>query len=375
MGRKMVAYSIDAVVAGAGVVGLAVARRLMLAGLEVLVVEKSGSIGAGTSSRNSEVIHAGLYYPTGSLKAKTCIAGSALLYRYCAERGVTTRKCGKLLVATSFAQIPRLDALWRQARANGVHEISWLTPSDVRSIEPEVECVRGFLSPSTGILDSHAYMLALQHDIESGGGALAFETPVTGAQVTGAGLRVFTGGREPAEINARIFVNSTGHYAPRLAATIEGLSREHAPRQWFAKGNYFSLSGKQPFSHLVYPLPEAAGVGVHATLDLDGRCRFGPDVEWVENETDLAVSADRADSFYAAIRNYWPALPDNALRPDYAGIRPKLHGPEAPIADFRIDGSEAHHVKGLVNLFGIESPGLTASLAIADLVAERLALL
>jgi len=375
MGRKMVAYSIDAVVAGAGVVGLAVARRLMLAGLEVLVVEKSGSIGAGTSSRNSEVIHAGLYYPTGSLKAKTCIAGSALLYRYCAERGVTTRKCGKLLVATSFAQIARLDALWRQARANGVHEISWLTPSDVRSIEPEVECVRGFLSPSTGILDSHAYMLALQQDIESGGGALAFETPVTGAQVTGAGLRVFTGGREPAEINARIFVNSTGHYAPRFAATIEGLSREHAPRRWFAKGNYFSLSGKQPFSHLVYPLPEAAGVGVHATLDLDGRCRFGPDVEWVENETDLAVSADRADSFYAAIRNYWPGLPDNALRPDYAGIRPKLHGPEAPIADFRIDGPEAHHVKGLVNLFGIESPGLTASLAIADLVAERLALL
>ena len=291
----MVTYSIDAVVAGAGVVGLAVARRLSLAGLEVLVIEKSDRIGAETSSRNSEVIHAGLYYPTGSLKAKTCVAGKALLYRYCAARGVATRKCGKILIATSISQAPKLQALWDQAHANGVHSLSWLTPREVQSLEPEVACVRGFFSHSTGIIDSHSYMLALQDDIESRGGAIGFETPVIAARVADAGLRIATGGREPAEFSARFFVNATGHAAPKLAMQIDGLSREHAPQQWFAKGNYFSLVGKQPFSHLVYPLPDSAELGVHATLDLNGRCRFGPDVEWVESETDLDVSADRAN--------------------------------------------------------------------------------
>jgi L-2-hydroxyglutarate oxidase LhgO len=370
----MVAYSIDAVVAGVGVVGLAVGRRLALAGLEVLLAEKCGHIGAETSSRNSEVIHAGLYYPTGSWKAKTCVAGNALLYRFCAERDVRARKCGKLVIASSPSQAPRMQALWDQAHVNGRHDLSWLTPSDVQALEPEVRCVAGLFSPSTGIVDSHGYMLALQQDMESHGGVLALNAPVSSANVANGGLRIFTAGLESAEINARFFVNAAGHGAPKLAANIEGLPRDYAPRQWFAKGSYFALDGRQPFSHLVYPVPDATGFGVHAIFDMEGRCRFGPDVEWVENENDLAVSADRADSFYAAIRSFWPKLPDNALRPDFAGVRPRLHGPGDPAADFRIDGPEDHHVAGLVNLLGIDSPGLTASLAIADVVAEKLGL-
>ena len=370
----MTAWSIDAVVIGAGVVGLAAARRLALAGLDTLVLEAADSIGTGTSSRNSEVIHAALYYPTGSIKAAACLAGKELLYRYCADRGVKTVNCGKLMVATAEDQLPKLQAIWDQAAANGVAGLSWKSPEEVRELEPHVSCVKAFFSATTGIVDSHGFMLALQGDLENAGGTIAFETPVVSAAVTPDGIVLRTGGAEAAEIAARIVVNAAGHHAPKFLASLDGFPQEHPPRQWDAKGNYFSLLGRQPFSRLVYPMPDGAGLGVHATVDLQGRCRFGPDVEWVESETDLVVNPARGESFYAAIRAYWPDLPDGALQADYSGIRPKLHGPGTPMPDFRVDGPELHGIAGLVNLLGIESPGLTSSLALADLVAARLGL-
>lgn len=373
-GAMMERYRVEAVVVGAGVVGLAVARRLALAGLETVVVERNPAIGMETSARSSEVIHAGLYYTPGSIKARVAAPGRARLYAYCAARGVPHRRCGKIVLASEAAQLPKLEALWRTAAANGVDDLRWLTPAEARALEPEVACVRAFLSPSTGIIDSHALMLAYRGDLEDRGGAIAVRTPAEHIAPGDGGLVVTTGGDGPAEIAARIVVNAAGHGAPRLAAATEGLTEAGRPRQWYAKGSYFSLAGRQPFSRLVYPLPGAASLGVHATLDLDGRCRFGPDVEWVDRDDDLAVSPARAESFYAAIRTYWPGLPDGALQPDYAGIRPKLHGPDMPMPDFRIDGPEAHGIAGLVNLFGIESPGLTSSLALADVVAERLGL-
>jgi L-2-hydroxyglutarate oxidase LhgO len=370
----MTAWSIDAVVIGAGVVGLACARRLALAGFETLVLEAADAIGTGTSSRNSEVIHAALYYPTGSIKAKTCLAGKHLLYRYCAARGVKAVNCGKLMVATAESQLPKLQAIWDQAHANGVEGLSWTTADEIRALEPEVSAIRGFFSASTGIVDSHGFMLALQGDLENAAGMVAFETPVAAATVTPDGILIETGGAEATEITARMVVNAAGHFAPKFLGRLAGFPPAHVPKQWYAKGNYFSLTGRQPFSRLVYPMPDAAGLGVHATVDLQGRCRFGPDVEWVEHEDDLVVDVRRADQFYAAIRAYWPGLPDGALQADYAGIRPKLHGPTTPMPDFRVDGPEVHGIAGLVNLLGIESPGLTASLALADLVAERLGL-
>lgn len=370
----MTSFSIDAVVVGAGVVGLACARRLALAGLETLVVEAADGIGTGTSSRNSEVVHAGLYYPTGSIKARACVAGKDLLYRYCASRGVPVRACGKLMVATEAGQLPKLQAIWDQAHANGVAGLAWMEPDEVRAIEPEVSCVKAFVSASTGIVDSHALMLALQGDLEAAGGMIAFETPVEAGVLRDGAIVLTTGGNEAAEVTARIVVNAAGHFAPKLLGLIEGFPVAHIPHQFYAKGNYFSLSGRQPFSRLVYPMPDSAGLGVHATVDMQGRCRFGPDVEWVDSEQDLVVDPRRADGFYAAIRSYWPGLPDGALHADYAGIRPKLHGPGTPMPDFRIDGPETHGIAGLVNLLGIESPGLTASLALADMVAARLGL-
>ena len=370
----MTDWSIDAVVIGAGVVGLATARRLAVAGLDSLVLEAADAIGTGTSSRNSEVIHAALYYPTGSIKATACLRGKELLYRYCADRGVKTVNCGKLMVATAEDQLPKLQAIWDQAHANGVAGLSWKTPDEVRAMEPAVTCVKAFFSATTGIVDSHGFMLALQGDLENAGGMIAFETPIVSAAVTPDGIVLRTGGAEATEITARIVVNAAGHFAPKFLSVLAGFPPEHAPRQWYAKGNYFSLVGRQPFSRLVYPMPDGAGLGVHATVDLEGRCRFGPDVEWVESETDLVVNPARSDSFYAAIRAYWPDLPDGALQPDYSGIRPKLHGPGTPMPDFRVDGPEVHGVANLVNLLGIESPGLTASLALADLVAARLGL-
>ncbi|WP_439575636.1 NAD(P)/FAD-dependent oxidoreductase [Phreatobacter sp.] len=370
----MSAFSIDAVVVGAGVVGLACARRLALAGLETLVIEAADGIGTGTSSRNSEVVHAGLYYPTGSIKARACVAGKDLLYRYCASRGVPVEACGKLMVATDETQLPKLQAIWDQAHANGVTGLAWMNPDEVRAIEPEVACVKAFVSSTTGIVDSHSLMLALQGDLESAGGMIAFETPVEAAAIAGGGIVLTTGGAEAAEISARIVVNAAGHFAPKFLHLLNGFPAAHVPRQWYAKGNYFSLAGRQPFSRLVYPMPDAAGLGVHATVDMQGRCRFGPDVEWVDSEHDLIVDPRRADGFYAAIRSYWPGLPDGALQPDYSGIRPKLHGPGTPMPDFRVDGPGVHGIAGLVNLLGIESPGLTASLALADMVAAGLGL-
>ena len=363
---------IGCIVAGAGVVGLAVARALALAGHEVLVIDAREGIGTQTSSRNSEVIHAGLYYPEGSLKARLCVAGKIALYHYLAERGLPFARCGKLIVATDEAQVPRLDAIMARAAAAGVADLRLIGADEIRALEPELSAIAAIISPSTGVLDSHAFMLSLQGDIENAGGLFAFHAPVTGLRRDGADIMVETGGPEPATIRTRLFVNCAGHGAPALAALLPAYPRQLLPMQAYAKGSYFSLQGRQPFSRLIYPTPEAAGLGVHATLDLAGRVRFGPDVEWVADDQDLAVDPARAASFYDAIRNYWPALPDGALTPDYAGIRPKLHGPGEPMPDFRIEGPGDHGVPGFVTLFGIESPGLTASLAIGDEVVSRL---
>ena len=358
---------VDCVVIGAGVVGLAVARALALAGREVLVLEAADAIGTGTSSRNSEVIHAGLYYPTGSLKARLCVQGRDLLYAYCADRGVPHRRCGKLLVATSEAQRASLASINARAKANGVHDLQWLRRDEARALEPALECVEALHSPSTGIVDSHALMLALQGDLENAGGLLAFNSPLAHASCAQTAIELIA--NDGTHLLARTVVNAAGLHAPGLAARFDGLDARHVPQAHYAKGSYFTLAGKAPFSRLIYPVPEAAGLGVHLTLDLGGQAKFGPDVQWVSGPDDLQVDAARGDVFYAEVRKYWPGLRDGALAPGYAGIRPKIHGPDAPAADFVIDGPAVHGVPGLVNLFGIESPGLTSALAIADHVA------
>jgi L-2-hydroxyglutarate oxidase LhgO len=364
---------IDCLVIGAGVVGLAVARELALSGREVVIAEATDGIGTQTSARNSEVIHAGIYYPPGSLKAHLCVAGRKALYRYLAERGLPYKACGKLIVATFDSQKPALETIMARARASGVETLRRLSGSEAKAMEPELRCEVALLSPETGVVDSHALMLSLLGDCEAAGGALALDTPITGWRRLADGLSVDFGGAEPATYSVRSIVNAAGHGAPKLARRLEGFPADAVPAQHYAKGNYFALTGRQPFSHLVYPVPEAAGLGIHATIDMGGRVKFGPDVEWVGHDQDLAVDPARAESFYAAIRTYWPALPDGALVADYAGIRPKLHGPGEPMPDFRIDGPELHGVPGLVNLLGIESPGLTSALAIAQMVRERLA--
>jgi len=363
--------TIDAAVIGAGVVGLAVARALALGGRDVVVLEAADAIGTETSSRSSEVIHAGIYYPPGSAKARLCVAGKQALYRYCAERGVPHRNCGKLIVATAADQVPRLARLRAQAQANGVLDLRELTGAEAAALEPELRCVAALLSPSTGILDSHAYMLALQGDAEARGAVVVLRSPVAGGRVADGGIELDVGGAGPMRLCARAVVNSAGLHAQRLAAGIAGFPRGHVPPTYYAKGNYYSLAGRAPFAHLVYPMPNQAGLGVHLTIDLGGQARFGPDVEWIER-IDYRVDPRRADGFYAAIREYWPGLRDGRLQPAYAGIRPKIVGPDAPAADFLIQGPAEHGVPGLVNLFGIESPGITASLAIADEVVGRL---
>lgn len=362
-------------VIGAGVVGLAIARELARQGREVLVVERHGAIGVETSSRNSEVIHAGLYYPTGSLKARLCVEGRDMLYRYCGERGVPYRRCGKLVVATSGSQLPELDAIHAQAHANGCAEVRRLSADQARSMEPALSCVAALLSPATGIIDSHAYMLALQGDAENAGALFAFDSAVTGAQMLddGIALAVRAGDGTQTELHAERVVNCGGLWAPRIASRIDGLDQAATPGAWFAKGNYFSLSGKAPFSHLIYPVPEPGGLGVHLTLDLGGQARFGPDVEWLEapqDDIDYAVDARRAAGFYREIRAYWPALADGALQPAYAGVRPKIAPPGTRTEDFRFSNHGNPHYLGL---YGIESPGLTASLAIARHAADLLA--
>ncbi|MCB1885225.1 MAG: NAD(P)/FAD-dependent oxidoreductase [Geminicoccaceae bacterium] len=364
---------VECVVVGAGVVGLAVARRLALAGREVLVLEGDGLIGNGTSSRNSEVIHAGIYYPKDSLKARLCLAGRAFLYRYLEERGIPHRRCGKLIVATGEAQDPDLDRIMAKAHANGAVEVERWTGDRARDLEPRLRCTSALWSPMTGIVDSHGLMLAYQGDAEDKGAAVAFNAPFQSARAEGGGFVVEVGGEAPMTLGCRVLVNVAGLHAPTLARRIDGLDPAHVPGEWYCKGSYYALAGRAPFSRLVYPVPEAAGLGVHLTLDLAGRARFGPDTEWVDS-IDYTVDPARADSFYAEVRRYWPDLPDGALEPGYAGIRPKIAPPGAPAPDFRIDGPETHGLPGLVNLFGIESPGLTASAAIAETVALRLGL-
>ena len=369
---------VDAVVIGAGVVGLAVARALALRGLETVVLEQASMIGTGTSSRNSEVIHAGIYYATGSLKAVLCVRGRALLYAYCESHGVEHRRCGKLLVATNEAQRGKLAQIQAQAARNGVGDLQPISGAEARALEPELNAVAALLSPSTGIVDSHGLMLALQGDLESAGGALALMSPVAAIDVGGEQPVLMVGGETPIELEARVVVNATGLWAPGLAAATKGLAAAHVPRAHFAKGNYFSLAARSPFSRLIYPVPQDAGLGVHLTLDLAGQARFGPDVEWIEPATpadiDYRVDAARVAAFEADIRSYWPGLPSNALQPAYSGVRPKLSGTGTPAQDFMLQGPAEHGVAGLLNLFGIESPGLTSSLAIADEVLSRLSL-
>ena len=363
---------VDCVVIGAGVIGLAVARAAALAGRDVIVVEAALAIGTATSSRNSEVVHAGIYYPTGSLKARLCVAGRERLYAYCAEHGVAHRRCGKLIVATSDDQRGALEKLRLQAVRNGVADLYRIDLSAVAAMEPALRCVDALHSPSTGIVDSHQYMLALEGEARDAGTAFAFASPVTGGRVTQDGIELSIGGADATALIARSVVNCAGHAAQQVACSIAGVPRNSVPPAYLCKGSYFRLAGKTPFSRLIYPLPEAAGLGVHVTLDLAGRARFGPDTEWVDT-IDYGVDPARAERFYPAIRRYWPDLEDGALLPDYAGVRPKVQAPHEPAQDFVIRGPRDHGVAGLVNLFGIESPGLTASLAIGEHVVGMLA--
>jgi L-2-hydroxyglutarate oxidase LhgO len=356
----------DAAVIGGGVLGLAVARALALAGREVYLLESERFVGFHTSSRNSEVIHAGIYYPTGSLKARLCVEGRRALYAYCAERGVAHARTGKLIVATAEDEIPTLERLKAVAEANGVEDLGWLTAEEVHGLEPALRAVRGLHSPSTGIVDSHALMAALRTDAERAGAQLVLRTPVLGGRVHEDGIALSLGGDEPATIRFRLVVNCAGPWAQTVARTLEGLPAATIPPQHFAKAHYFVLAGRSPFRRLVYPVPVPGGLGTHVTVDLGGQARFGPDVEWVGG-VDYAFDNARAEGFYRSIRRYYPGLADGALQPGYTGVRPKLSGPGEPPADFLVQGPAEHGVPGLVHLYGIESPGLTAALPLAEL--------
>lgn len=359
---------VDCVVIGAGVVGLACGAALAASGREVLVLEQAGLIGSETSSRNSEVIHAGIYYRPNSLKARFCREGKQRLYDYCAARGVPHQRLGKIIVAASEAQVQRLDAIWQNAHANAVTDLEWLSGSNVTRLEPAIAGYRALLSPSTGIVDSHALMLALEGDLASHGGMVVLGAAVDGGVCHADGITLTIGGEEPMELHARTVINSAGLHAPGLAARFAGLAQQHVPTAHFAKGHYYRMTGRAPFRHLIYPVPEPGGLGVHLTLDLGGQAKFGPDVCWIDT-IDYAFDESRRDRFITAIRSYYPGLDATQIQPDYAGIRPKLAGAEAPDADFRIEGETVHGVPGLVNLFGIESPGLTSCLTIGDYVA------
>jgi L-2-hydroxyglutarate oxidase LhgO len=358
-------------VVGAGVVGLAVARAAALAGHEVIVAEAASGIGNGVSSRNSEVIHAGLYYPTGSLRARHCPRSRRMLYDYCASHGVPHRKCGKLVVATSDSEIPRIEAVYKQAEINGVEGIEVIDGAAAKRLEPELACIAAMRSPETGIIDSHRFMLALRGDLEDHGGAVAFNTPIERLRQANGGWDVAFGGPDPQSITVDAVLNCAGLGAQRLARSTEGYPLERVPKLVLAKGNYFGFTGRPAFSRLIYPVPVPGGLGVHVTLDLAGRMRFGPDVEWIEQE-NYDVDPGRALAFYDRIRDYWPRLPDNSLAPDYCGIRPKLTGKGEPAADFMIEGPQQHGLRGLVHMFGIESPGLTCALSLAEQTAGYL---
>jgi len=367
----------DVVVIGAGAVGLAVAAEFARNGRDVIVLEAADGIGTGTSSRNSEVIHGGMYYPTGSLRHRMCVDGRRKLYAYLAARGVPHMKRGKLIVAASEKEIAKIEGIHAIGLRNGVEALEMVTGATAMAWEPNLRCTAALWSPETGIVDSHSYMLALQGEIEDHGGLIAFETPVTRVEPLGTGgFRISTGGAEPSAITCQRVVNSAGLGAHGIVHAIEGYPAEHIPKFVLAKGNYFGCSGKQAFTRLIYPAPVDGGLGVHVTLDLAGRMKFGPDVEWLTNNdpaaVDYTVDPRRSEFFYEAIRRYWPGLPDGAITPDYSGCRPKLSGPGEGAADFRIDGPELHGIPGLVNLLGIESPGLTSSLAIAEDVRRKL---
>jgi L-2-hydroxyglutarate oxidase LhgO len=359
-------------VIGAGVVGLAVARAAARAGHDVIVAEAEGGIGSGISSRHSEVIHAGMYYPTDSLRARHCVRGRRMLYGYCDSHGIPHRRCGKLIVATEPAQLPKIEAIHRQGVRNGVEDLAVISGGEARELEPELACLAALTSPRTGIIDSHALMLALQGDLEDAGGAVAFGTRIESLAHGAAGWEVRFGGDEAGGLTVDAVVNSAGLGAMALARATQGYPPGRIPRLVLAKGNYFGYAGRPVFSRLIYPAPVEGGLGTHVTLDLAGRMRFGPDVEWIASE-DYDVNPARAALFYASIRTYWPGLPEGSLVPDYAGIRPKLTGPGEPPADFMIEGPREHGLPRLVNLFGIESPGLTSSLSIADDAVERIA--
>ncbi|MEI2812973.1 MAG: NAD(P)/FAD-dependent oxidoreductase [Burkholderiaceae bacterium] len=366
--------TVDCVVIGAGVVGLAVARAIATSksfkGKDILVLESANAIGTGTSSRNSEVIHAGIYYSEGSLKARLCVQGKTQLYNYCEERGIGFKRCGKLIVASSESQILQLQAIMAKAAANGVHDLVLLTREQARQLEPQLECAAATHSPSTGIVDSHALMLSLQGDFENAGGILALNSAVANVNIASNAIQVIA--NDGTTLYTKVLVNAAGLYAPTLARQFNGLDPKHIPTAFYAKGNYFTLSGQSPFKRLIYPVPESAGLGVHLTLDMGGQTKFGPDVEWVQSPDHLQVDARRGDAFYAEVRKYWPQLKDGALEPGYAGIRPKISGPNETSADFLIQGEREHGIKGLVNLFGIESPGLTSCLAIGEHVVQML---
>jgi L-2-hydroxyglutarate oxidase LhgO len=361
--------TVDCVVVGAGVVGLAVARALALAGREVVVLEAAEGIGTETSSRNSEVIHAGIYYPKDSLMALTCVEGRRKLYAYCAEHGVPHRNCGKLIVATNEAESETLLSIKGRAEANGVEGMRLLTAAEAIAMEPNLQCTAALLSSTTGIVDSHSYMLALQGDAEERGAMFAFHAPLEAGRAANDGIELDVGGAEPMKLKARLVLNSAGLHAPALARKIAGMPVDRIPTAYYAKGNYFTLAGRSPFSRLIYPVPVPGGLGVHITVDMGGQAKFGPDVEWIDG-IDYTVDPHRADKFYAAVRRYWPGLKDGALQPGYAGIRPKTVPQGAPAQDFVIQGPGEHGVPGLIHLFGIESPGLTASLALAERVVR-----
>ena len=370
---------IEAVVIGAGVVGLACARALARRGIETVILERHEAFGTETSARNSEVIHAGLYYASGSRKAALCVAGRNALYAFCTSHQVSHRRCGKLIVASDEAQMPKLLALQQQGMANGVTDLRLIDGDEARTLEPNLACSAALLSPSTGIIDSHGLMLALLGDAERNGAMLALQSPLRAARVADDGIVLTIGSgndTDSTQLRTRLVINAAGLSATQVARCIEGFPQQHCPTPHYAKGNYYALAGRAPFSRLIYPLPEPGGLGVHLTLDLGGQARFGPDVEWLPETwaeaPDYDVDPCRSEGFYAEVRRYWPQLQDGALSPAYSGVRPKISGPDDPAADFLIQGPQEHGVPGLVNLFGVESPGLTACLAIADAACEAL---
>ena len=362
---------IDCAVIGAGVIGLAVARKLAMSGREVVVLEAEEHFGTHTSSRNSEVIHAGIYYPTGSLKARLCFAGRKALYRYCAEHDVNHRRISKVIVACDETELVGLGKYRKQAEINGCDDLRMLSGDELAEMEPNVRCVAGFLSPSTGIIDAHGLMLAYLGEAEAHGAALAVASPVLSGAVTPEGFLLQVGGAEPMELLCRSVINSAGFHAQAVARSIAGIPAETIPPTFYAIGHYYTLTGKSPFNRLIYPVARQDWLGVHVTIDLGGQVKFGPDFDWIDR-IDYRFDESREQAFYTAIRRYYPGLQDGALQPGYTGIRPKIHGPKGPAPDWLIHGPRDHGVPGLVSLYGVESPGLTSSLAIADYVAELL---